>query len=447
VNGAVPRRDRVIRFQVATGVILILAGWGLPRLRPLEAVWLSLEWPLYIGGLVLVLSARLSERLLPTRLVMRCLLGLWSVLTVVGAAELAFRWAGFDFRGEQQAVRRFPPYFQEPRHPSGTVFFRRPGPEEWTGQPIRAWLALSGYAASEHYRDEPVITVKYNALGFRAEEPGSDWKVAVAGDSFVELGCLAHADLFTTQLASLCGVEVRNLGASNTGPWTHLHYLEAYGIAPELRRVVIVFYEGNDLQDIAWERRALEFHARTGKRGYRTIPRQTSLLGAVRDISRQPPRQRGPLELTNEVHHFESRNGPVPVTLAPFAPHPEDLQPQVIQEWEGFLDAFHAFGQRHGVEILLAYMPCKARVLMGAVRRTNTAGSPDEIWTPTPLPGWVAEGCRRHGIAMIDLTPGLRAVVETDGLSPYNTMVDTHLNARGSHAVARALANHFCGDL
>jgi hypothetical protein len=446
VNGVVPSRRGVFRFQVVTGVVLILVGLGLPRLRPFEAVWLWLEWPVSALGLFLVVSAGVAVRRLPTRVMMGCGLCLWSVLAAVGVAEVAFRWVGFDFHGAEAAARKFPPYYREPRHPSGTVFFRRHGPDTWTGQPIRAWLELSANPASEHYRDEPVITVRYDALGFRAEELARDWEIAVAGDSFVELGCLAHADLFTTLLASFCAVEVRNLGASNTGPWTHLHYLEAYGIVPGLRRVVIVFYEGNDLQDIAWESQALEFHARTGKRGYRTIPRQTSLLGALRDFSRRPPREGGQAVLTNDVMHLEFRQGRVPVTLAPFAPHPADLEPRVIQAWEGFLEAYRAFGQRHGVELLLAYMPCKARVLEGVVRRSVTEGSPVDVWTPTPLPAWVAEGCRRHGIPMIDLTPGLVAVVEAEGLSPFNTLVETHLNAVGSGVVARLLANHLGGE-
>ncbi|MGE3309892.1 MAG: hypothetical protein AB7O66_07975, partial [Limisphaerales bacterium] len=374
------------------------------------------------------------------RIVMGCGVALWVLLGSLGLAEVILRAIDFDFRGEEAALKKLPPFYREPREPSGTVYFRRHGPETWTGQPIRAWLQRMGSPAEAAYVDEPAITARYTALGFRPDSGPPNWEIAIAGDSFVELGCLDDADLFTTRLAEDSGRGVRNLGASNTGPMTHLHYLEAYGVSPALRCAIIVFYEGNDLQDLAWERRALEHHARTGKRGYRTVQRQSSLIGAAYEAWHRPPAAQSPEELPMPIHTVRTRNGPVPVTLEPVAPHPADLDPAVVAAWNEFLRRFLDFGRRHRVEIRLAYMPCKARALHGALEPASSEEHRIEPWVPTPLPEWVRESCRAHGVPIIDLTPALRRAVLVDGECPFNPLLETHLNAKGSAIVARELA-------
>lgn len=432
--------------MIVTGVVLVATGLATRRLLPLEPVWLALEGPLVLAGAILALGAGLVGRRISERTAVGCSLAIWTLLLAAGLLEAGCRWTGLDLLGEEAAQRRMPPYYREPRQPSGSVFFRRHGPEAWHGPPIRTRLELEGLAAQETYRDEPAITVRYDALGFRDDDVGDDWEIVVAGDSFVELGCLAHADLFTTLLGRSLGERVRNLGASNTGPLTHLHYLEDFGLAPTLKQAVVVFYEGNDLQDLGWEQRALAFHARTGKRGYRNLRRQTSPLGALYEFWFRPPPRRGAADLAIPVHQFQGRDGPQPVTLPPFAPDPSLLEPALVQAWEDFLRRYRAFGSRHGVEVWLAYMPCKARVLHGMVQPLATDEEAQAAWIPTPLPDWIADGCRRHGIRFIDVTPALRRSAVEDRTNPYNGMVDTHLNALGSALVARELAAHLGGD-
>ena len=45
-----------------------------------------------------------------------------------------------------------------------------------------------------------------------------------------------------------------------------------------------------------------------------------------------------------------------------------------------------------------------------------------------------------HGIRFHDLTPALQAEATSSGELLYNTMYDTHLNARGSRVVGAELA-------
>src|SRR5690606_35745366 len=64
----------------------------------------------------------------------------------------------------------------------------------------------------------------------------------------------------------------------------------------------------------------------------------------------------------------------------------------------------------------------------------------EDFWRPTALPDLIREGCERHGIDFIDLTPVLTEAARDRGELVYNPIVDTHLNARGAELVAGELA-------
>lgn len=435
-----------VGVQVITGAILVLLGlairWGS---RP-DPVLSALPTPLMtLGGAVVMGALILGRRLPPVPAVGGCVF-LLTLVTLVGLAEGICRSSGVDFRRQETEWRRIPPYYRQPRMPSGDVYFRRSGPEEWTGQVIRTWLNVGGWSTSAWYRSEPVITVKYGPRGFRGEHPLKDWETVVVGDSFVELGCLPYEQLFTSILAQETGQRVRNLGVSHTGPFTHLHYLESFGVAPSTRTAVVVFYEGNDLRDLAAESRAQQYHEETGKRGYRKIRRQSSLLAAARDawFGLPPANHHGTLELP--VRQFLSRSGPRPVTFTHLAPDPKDLAPALRASWKEFLERFREFGRRHGLDTWIAYMPCKARVLEGHLQRALTATDAAPRWKANGLPRWIADSCRRSGVQFLDLTPALQQSLETRGRSPFNLMLDTHLNALGSKVVGQTLAKHLLPD-
>lgn len=112
-----------------------------------------------------------------------------SLFVSVAGMETVFRWLRCDFRRQDAAWRRLPPFFRRPMTPMAGALFRRAGPDEWTGQVIRAYVRHERLP-TEPYDDEPAITVKYDEHGFRNESHPGAWSVAVAGDSFVELGHL-----------------------------------------------------------------------------------------------------------------------------------------------------------------------------------------------------------------------------------------------------------------
>ncbi len=437
VNRPSPRLHVIL--HLVTGGCLLLAAWGVGSIESIALHWFGWRRPLLLAGLLTGALAGFYARPGVSRWTTRwCLLAL-TLTGLASGAEALFRVLGHDFRRQAEALARTPPYYRKPTVPLGEVFFRREGPLTWTGPVIRQQLERLGLPA-DAYRDEPTVTVRYDSDGFRNDPPLGAWAVAVAGDSFVELGYLPQEELFTSLLAERLGRPVRNLGVSNTGPLTHLCYLEHFGLSPDLREAVIMFYEGNDLQDLLIEHRALERFRATGRRDYRVLRPQTSLLRALGEKWRSGGAPLPPPEVLVTNALALTRHGEVPVTLghrlAPEVEPPADAAGALGP----FLERFAAFGRAHGVRVWLAYMPCKTRVLEGRFRWLTPEDEARAVPLPTTLPDWIAEACRAAGVHFHDLTPALREAARGGDALVFNALYDPHLNARGAAAVAASLA-------
>lgn len=390
------------------------------------------------GGLVTLLLAVLRHpQWLPAVSARLCLTVL-SLLAGVAVLEAVFRAARFDFRRQAALLERTPPFWRLPRVPTGTVFFKREGGLEWTGQIIRRQLEQSGLSV-ESYADEPVVTVRYDALGFRNEPRPEAWEIAVAGDSFTELGFVPYEDLFTTILGRKLGCRVVNVGMAGTGPLAYLSYLEDDGISPATRDAVVVFYEGNDLENARDELRDEQALEATGQRPLRPIQPQASLLQALSEWLAEPPPRPRP-EQDGVDGYFRGRDGEVPVTLG-FPPRGrEGIQPKMAEALDLFARRYAALAQRHNLRPWLAYMPAKPRVLAGLVRLAPDATPELRDWRPGDLPEAIAELCGTHGIRFLDLTPALIEHTRREGELLYHALFVFHLNTRGSQVVGEALA-------
>lgn len=394
------------------------------------------------GGLVLLLALLPALGVRP-----RWFAGLGLGLTVTSlaliTAEVFFRKAGWDFRRQEEAWRRLPPFGREARTATGTVFFRRDGPESWTGAVIRASLELRGRHVPPVYRDEPVIVAKYDRWGFRTDVDLEDWEIAVAGDSFTELGFLPHDQLFTTVLARELGSRVRNLGVSGTGPYTQLHYLKEYGDAPGLKRVLIVFFEGNDLEDMNLELVAMKRFEALGVRPRRVFVAQTSVLVAVVEGWRSliaAIRGHGTEREDPPAHVFLGEHGEVQVHLTELLPHQRRLPANVAGRLDGFFAAYGGWARERGVEAWLAYMPNKARVLQARLRPDGQRTQGREPWWPAELPRLVEASCAAQGIRFVDLIPVLTEASRDRGELVFNSLYEIHLNGKGSECVGLELA-------
>lgn len=432
--------------MAVSGVLWVGSAWAIRELLPMDDPLQSAVFGLFeAGGFVLVLALLAGLGLRPRGFAG---LGLFLAVTTVCliVAEVAFRRAGWDFRGQERAWRRLPPFAREARTPTGPVYFRRDGPESWTGAVIRASLELRGREVPPVYRDEPVIVARYDRWGFRTDGDAGDWEIAVAGDSFTELGFLPHEQLFTTILEGELGGRVRNLGVSGTGPYTQLHYLREYGDSPVLKRVLIVFFEGNDLEDMNHEIAALRRFESMGIRPRRPFVAQTSLLVAAVEgwrvlcaalwdrerVAEDPP-----------VHSYLGAHGEIPVHLTELLPNQRRLPATAAGRIDAFLGTYAGWARERGVEAWLAFMPCKARVLHSRLRFEGQRSQGREPWWSDKLPGLVSEACAAHGVRFIDLIPALTAASRDRGELVYNSLFEIHLNGKGSECVGLELARQF----
>lgn len=372
-------------------------------------------------------------------------LSLLSAIVLLSAGELFFRAIGHDFSGELSAWRRVPPYYRTPTTPTGTVFFRRSGPERWSGQVLRTFLKQNNVLPNPYAR-EPAITVTYDRNGFRNPDDMADWKIAVAGDSFTELGYLPYEQLFTSVLARILKVPVLNLGASYTGPLTQLHYLREYGVAAGTRHVLIVFFEGNDLEDLDKEYDDLIRWRETGQRLFREFKKQPSLVRALNGLARGKRRQEPEPDESKVSAYFKSFEGTIPVTLAYTPPGRSQLSEETMRQLSYFFGHYADLGKERDVTVWVAYMPCKRRVLHGQVEFSANASEKCRNWHPTDLPEVISRLCDQYAIRFIDLTPALiRETAATRALL-FNSVFDTHLNAHGSMIVGQELARRISGQ-
>ncbi|MDG2123642.1 MAG: hypothetical protein P8J87_08095, partial [Verrucomicrobiales bacterium] len=118
---------------------------------------------------------------------------------LLGLVEGSCHVARVDFNsllGVREKSEAFPIYFRMPADPTGEVFFKRSGPESWTGRPLSVFLK-NNRGTDLAYEEEVEVTIQYDGDGFRNPADLTDWEIAVAGDSFTESGYLEAPDLFT----------------------------------------------------------------------------------------------------------------------------------------------------------------------------------------------------------------------------------------------------------
>lgn len=374
-------------------------------------------------------------------LLLKALVALVSCAVALAVCEIIGRTAGRSFLKERARLDAWPIFYRLPDKPVGDIYFCRSGPACWSGQVLHQGLKMT-CGVEDYYRDEPSITVRYDADGFRNAPGLADWDVAVAGDSFVELGYLQDSDLFTSEFARQAGVRVKNLGAAGAAPLTCMYYLSRYGRAASTRHAFMVFFEGNDIRELAAEQRALDRWAATGKREYRRGAGEGSVLGIAKQGAVNMRRGiRAFLEI-RDCARFDSAEGPVPVTLD-YAPpgslqlteHERDLLEAAVARWGELARQF-------GMTPWVLYMPCKRRVLDGAVHFPQGASQRETGWRPGDLPVFVGQLCSKHRIEFVDPTQALREETRRGRLT-FNPVWDTHLNRLGASVVAKVMADRY----
>lgn len=358
---------------------------------------------------------------------------------VFALAEGTCRVAGIDFNellGARTKNEAFPIYFRLPSKPSGEVYFTRDGPAEWTGKPLTT-LLKNHRSTDTAYTDEADVTIRYDKDGFRNPTDLMDWDIALVGDSFTESGYLPDEQIFTGLLAAKTGKRVKNLGVTNSGTYSHTHYLRSYGVAPSCRKAVLAFFEGNDLNDNVHEWQNLEKLRKNGIRPSHEIAYEPSLIKTLYHFARDFRKLRlWPRSYANA--YFKAANGQeIALSIADAPPSSVGMTLEEKATLSESLAAWATACQELKLEPSLIYLPCKRRVLHGHLRQGTDYPEPD--WQLGDLPAYVAAECAKLHIKFIDSTPPLTQKA-TEGVLTYNTIYDTHFNAEGHRVIAELLA-------
>jgi hypothetical protein len=351
-------------------------------------------------------------------------------MAIFAMVEGAARWLEVDL--SRGLFDRAPIYYRTPNVPTGEAFFRREGPAVWRGRVRATMLRLSG-GDPAYYADEPEVTIRYDADGFRNDERLDSWDVVVAGDSATELGYLPYEDLFTTRAGALLGLHVKNLGASYTGALTQTHYLRTYGCNPAARDAVLAFFEGNDIQDIDRESRNVKaVRAGEPRPRVRTFVTPLQVLVGLFRYTRG-----GGDNVQPNAVFVGARDTPMTVDYAP--PDESALSEAMREETREALAAWARTARECGMRPWLLYLPAKLRVTYGHVRLLDSAPRATREWTPSDLPRFIERVSKAQGMSYIDPTSELRALAD-QGVLPYSGVFDTHLARAGSHVVGDVLA-------
>lgn len=417
-------------IHLTAGLMLLALALGADALlgRPVD-------WSLFRFGLialaagVAVLGRIRLPRRLATSLLAACLVGS-GFFILLAILELVFRFSGIGVAIDRRAWNAVPLYFRQPLTPFGDGFYRRSGPTEWTGRALHERVRQLGIQPNP-YADDPVVTAKYDADGFRNEAELKDWEIAVTGDSFTELGYLRHADLFTSVLATQSGRPVRNLGVSYTGPRSQLAYLKAYGTSSSVKHWMMVFFEGNDFDDLRNEvfAQAQPADQRPERKFDGSLIKR--LDGALRSVVW---RIRGTHGWPNA--DLISGNERQPVTLNYAPPGSADLSSSDKNELVRAFRQFSEAAAETEVTPWIVYVPCKRRIWHGRLEYRSNCPIHVREWRPNDLPKFVQQTAEENGLRFLDATE----VMGQLEAPPFNSVYDTHLTAAGSRALGGLLA-------
>lgn len=445
-------------FVALSGAILILLSFSIDFILgdPFFFGWV--QFFIFLVGCAhfVCLLPRFSKRCLGPAANMSIVV--LSVVILVFSGEYIFKLFNYDFNYQESLHDDFPPYYRAPMVPQGEVYFRREGNQKWTGQVLNTVIKES-HITPNPYGNEKVVTLNYDANGFRNPKDMKDWTIAVSGDSFTELGYLSYDELFTSVMGDILKTKVLNLGTSVTGPLTQLSYLKSFGVSKSTRNVMIVFFEGNDLEDLDRDWAARVVWQKTGIRPYRKFVEQHSLIIFLKDSvmalkekiesmgdapDAAPPKPKpmvGAVKPTNVLNgYFLGKKGPTPVTLTYTPPERSAIEPEIMTALKAFFMDYATFFKDRHITPWLVYMPAKRRVLNNHIRFTPDATDRIKSWQPSDLPSLMSDLCAEYGVQFVNLTHRLVEETNARGELLYNAIFDTHLNALGARIVGEELA-------
>jgi len=102
------------------------------------------------------------------------------------------------------------------------------------------------------------VTYTSDRYGFRNDDilwdaPKIDWMVV--GDSFAGGACVERSDTIASQIQEISGENTISLGLPGNGPLVELGTLKESSNNKPPKMVILLYYEGNDIQDLRAEKK------------------------------------------------------------------------------------------------------------------------------------------------------------------------------------------------
>ncbi|MCK6492790.1 MAG: GDSL-type esterase/lipase family protein [Nitrospira sp.] len=333
----------------------------------------------------------------------------------------------------------------------------------------RAWFERPGfirdpeltYRRQPHYREEGLFVrgnigealclpphpsqafdLRYDHRGFRNEEDLDRADVVVIGDSYVESPMLPTSALLTTRLEQDLQRPIANLGMSGYGPEQELIVLKRYALPMQPHTIVWVYFEGNDLLQLApeedeeaadllpgegwvahenyWMRsltRNLLLLSRTVVRG--CVPHRTyeRYRGSFQPVQGQP----------TELFFWEK-----PAPLKPT----DRLR---LNRLRAILAEAYQLCREKGIRFVVTFAPVSYRVHRDLPNFSPLTPEMQQ-WPLNDLPDELRAMVRQVSpeIEFLDLTPGLREAAAAGVLTYIPD--DTHWTAEGQRVAGVALS-------
>ncbi len=281
--------------------------------------------------------------------------------------------------------------------------------------------------------------VTMDSRGFRNPPDRTQAHYAILGDSFVEGLQVSASETVGAVVESATGRTVLSFGQSGYGPYQERVVLDRFILPARPRVVIWLFYEGNDLIDLAMYREALRNWPALMDAA-RPFPRRRlfsrNLLLAIGNRLYAPaewPRTR------DTACVFQQAGGGDVTFYFLFGLGPlGERQLNDLAEFGGILRAAHETLSAHAIRLVLAFVPAKFRVYQPYCR--IPPDSPLVHWRVNDLPRRmeVLAAQISGDLVFTDLTAALRTGASRGELVYLPD--DTHWSERGHRLAGESLA-------
>lgn len=330
-------------------------------------------------------------------------------------------------------------------------------------------------------------TLTTDRRGFRNRTELDRYEVVVAGDSFVEGSKVSDDQVWTELFAGKSGRSVYNLGVSGSGPSSYVQSMKLFGAPLQPEVVICSIYEGNDfrgsgeLVDRLGEKSSLSQQVEvyfkyspvrmaiddfiTRYLTMENVPGPLSLFAPAPPVfAGTPPREgeslgplawlpvRVPDSATGHYYTFTVKR-----LLCHYQCREDFATSPGCRTVKLAIAELKAICRELGAELVIFYVPDKARVIMPFVEKRlppeqlrsflalKMADLPDPALTRTTLYAnldvrerEIADFCQAESVRFVSATGALRRAVAAGG-QPYYTY-DQHWTPAGHELAAEVMA-------